>query len=346
MPADRQALATLAQATLEPSNPMALAACIGVARSRDDIARSLKRLRWLRVLGLPADSLQRQGGSLQRTLDTFAHRDHVVEQTGPFETMDIDGVGPLSFSVATAASRAFLGLVRGSGRAYEPGVLRWMVAEAKHGAVIADVGAHVGYYSTILAAAGAVVVAFEMHPDLLLEVRRNLWVNKLDRAHVVNAAVGDHDGLIFNLRFNPTPGLRVNDEIAAPPPDAYRKALFDAILCVRLDTVFGREQIVPDLVKLDVEGYEIHALHGAKALIEGGRTKFLIEFHPHVIGDFGHSADDLFACFPEGWTSEVLEDDGTLRALTEADQRFEHKPDIENVKVLFSPPARHGVSTA
>lgn len=338
MSADRQAIATLAQATLEPANPMALAACLGVARSRDDIARSLKQMDWLRVLGLPAASLERQISSLQRTLDTFAHRDRIVERTGPFETVEIDGVGPLSFSVATAASRAFLDLVRASGRAYEPGVLRWMVEEAKRGIVIADVGAHVGYYSTILAAAGAVVVAFEMHPDLLLEIRRNLWANKLDRAHVINAAVGDHDGLIFNLRFNPTPGLRVNDEIATPPPDAYRKALFDAILCVRLDTVFGREQVVPDLVKLDVEGYEIHALHGAKALIEGGKTKFLIEFHPHVIGDFGHSADDLFACFPEDWTCAVLEDHGGLRPLTDADRRFEHDPEIENVKLLFTPP--------
>ncbi|NQW10988.1 MAG: FkbM family methyltransferase [Alphaproteobacteria bacterium] len=339
MSADRQALATLAKATQEPANPMVLAGCLGVARSRGDIARSLALLEWLRVLGLPVDSLERQRSALQRTLDTFEHRDRIVEQTGPFETLEIDGIGPLSFSVATAASRAFLDLVRAGGRDYEPGVLRWMVAEAKRGAVIADVGAHIGYYSTILAAAGAVVVAVEMHPDLLLEVRRNLWANKLDRAHVINAAVGDHDGLIFNLRFNPTPGLRVNDQITAPPPDAYRKALFDAILCVRLDTVFGREQIIPDLVKLDVEGYEVHALHGAKSLIEGGRTKFLIEFHPHVIGDFGHTADDLFACFPEGWHCQVLEDDGGLRPLTEADRRFEHNPDIENVKLLFSPPA-------
>lgn len=334
---DRQAIATLARATLDPGNPMALAACLGVARSRHDIVRSLKQMDWLRVLGVPDASLDRQVSPLKRTLDTFAHRDRVVEQTGPFETLEIEGVGPLSFSTATAASRAFLDLVRGGGKAYEPGVLRWMVDAAKHGIVIADVGAHVGYYSTILAAAGAVVVAFEMHPDLLLEVRRNLWANKLDRAHVINAAVGDHDGLIFNLRFNPTPGLRVNDEIAAPPPDAYRKALFDAILCVRLDTVFGREQIVPDLVKLDVEGYEIHALRGAKALIAGGGTAFLIEFHPHVIGDFGHTADDLFACFPPGWTCQILEDDGGLRPLTDEDRRFEHDPEIENVKLLFSP---------
>lgn len=340
MSADRPAILALAKATQEPANPMALAACLGIARSRIDIARSRKLLDWVQVLGVPAASLERHRNPLKRTLDTFSHRDRIVEQTGPFETVKVDGIGPLSFSVATDASRSFLGLVREGGRDYEPGVLRWMVGEARRGAVIADVGAHVGYYSTILAAAGAIVVAFEMHPDLLLEVRRNLWANKLDRAHVINAAVGNHDGLIFNLRFNPTPGLRVNDEIAAPPPDAYRKALFDAIMCVRLDTVFGHDQVVPDLVKLDVEGYEVNALRGAQSLIGGGRTAFLIEFHPHLIGDFGHKADDLFGCFPDDWQRDVLQDDGTTRPVTAADRNFAHDPDLENIKLLFRPPAR------
>src|SRR3546814_6393195 len=108
MPTDRQAVPVLAKATLEPGNPMALAACLGVIRSRRDVARSIRLLDWLRVLGLPAASLERQRNPLRRTLATFEHRDRVVGQTGPFETVEIDGVGPLRFSTATGAARAFL----------------------------------------------------------------------------------------------------------------------------------------------------------------------------------------------------------------------------------------------
>src|SRR3546814_2430408 len=73
---------------------------------------------------------------------------------------------PLRFNTAPGAARAFLYAGRKGGREYGPGALRWMAHAARRGIVVADVGAHVGYYSAILAAAGAVVVAFELHPDL------------------------------------------------------------------------------------------------------------------------------------------------------------------------------------
>src|SRR3546814_10950839 len=115
---------------------------------------------------------------------------------------------PLRFNTAPGAARAFLYAGRKGGREYEPGALRWMTHAARRGIVVADVGAHVGYYSPILAAAGAVVVAFEMHPDLLLEIRRNLPPNRLDRPHVTHALVCDHHATNFHLRSAPPPAHR------------------------------------------------------------------------------------------------------------------------------------------
>src|SRR3546814_16749314 len=100
MPTDRQAVPVLAKATLEPGNPMALAACLGVIRSRRAVARSIRLLDWLRVLGLPAASLEQQRNPRRRTLATFEHRDRVVGQTGPCETGEIAGGGPVRFRTA------------------------------------------------------------------------------------------------------------------------------------------------------------------------------------------------------------------------------------------------------
>lgn len=323
-------------AVTQPSHPMMLASLLQFAASRNDVARSLTVLRWLEVLGLPAESIKRQRGMLSRIDRTFRHRDAVAGQTGPFETRDVAGVGPLKFSVATNAARAFLELLDREGAGYEPGVLRYLVAEGRKGSLVADVGAHVGYYTTVLGAAGAKVIAFEMHPDLLLEVKRNLWANRLDRAHVINAAVGNYDGMIFNVRFDPTPGLRVEDPITTPPPDAVEKALYDPVLSVRLDTVFARQGAIPDLIKIDIEGYEFEALKGAQNLIAGGRTRFLLEFHPHLVGGFGHKPEEILTVFPPDWSREVLEDDGTRRPIDPL-RDFVVDPDVENIKLLFCP---------
>lgn len=329
----------LASVAAQPAHPVALASLLQFAASRIDVARSLRVLRWLETLGLPAESIRRQRSMLSRIERTFRHRDSVAEQTGPFTERAIAGVGPLKFSTATGAARAFLQLLDREGAGYEPGVLRYLVEEGRRGSLVADVGAHVGYYTTILGAAGARVIAFEMHPDLLLEVKRNLWANRLDRAHVVNAAVGNYDGLIFNVRFDPTPGLRVEDPITAPPPDALEKALYDPVLSVRLDTVFAREGVIPDLVKIDIEGYEFEALKGARKLIAGGRTRFLIEYHPHLVGAFGHKPEEILTVFPPDWSREVLDDDGTRRPIDPSGRDFAYAPDIENIKLLFCPPA-------
>ncbi|WP_420564684.1 FkbM family methyltransferase [Thalassobaculum sp.] len=329
---------TIAGALANPGHPVALASLLGLARSRHDMRRSLKVLRWLARLGVPAESVARQTSILSRIDRTLRHRDAVAAQTGPFKTLTVPGLGDLKFSTAADASRAFLDLVERDGPGYEPGVLRYLVAAGRRGEVVADIGAHVGYYTTVLGAAGAKVIACEMHPDLLLEVKRNLWANELDRAHVLNVAVGNYDGLIFNIRFNPTPGLRVEDPITTAPPDAFEKALYDPVPCLRLDTLFAREGSVPDLVKIDIEGYEFEALKGASNLIASGRTRFLIEFHPHAVTGFGHQPADIVTMFPATWRREVLEDDGTLRPLDPTGADLVHDPKVENIKLLFSPP--------
>lgn len=332
-PAARQALTAVLQ---QPGHPLALAACLPLAESSDDLRRSLKILRWLSAVGLPAESIRKQRFAFDGVLKTLELR--AADADGaPFELLDVEGVGPLRMSVASEVGRAFLGLSGETDRGYEPGVLSFLVRAARQGQVVADVGAHTGYYSAIVGKAGGIVLGFEMNPDLAQEARRNIALNRLERAHVINAAVGDHDGLIFNMRFAPSPGLRVTDRIEAPPADAYRKVLFDPVLCVRLDTAFGRTRMTPDLVKMDIEGYEIDALRGARRLIEAGRTRFLVEFHPMLVSIFGHRPEHLLDCFPETWTVEVLENDGSLRPLGDADRRLFYDPPPVNMKLVFSP---------
>ena len=317
---------------------MALAALLQFAASRQDIRRSLTVLDWLKVIGVPEQSVRRQQSMLGRIDKTFRHRDTVADRTGPFAERNIPGLGPLRLSTGSAASEAFLALLDDGAQGYEPGVHHMLIEAGRRGELVVDIGAHVGYFTTLAAAAGARVIAFEMHPDLLLEIKRNLWANGLDRAHVINAAVGSADGLIFGVRFDPTPGLRVEDTQDAPPPDAIDKALYDLVPRLSLDTAFAREGLTPDLVKIDVEGYEFDVLKGAAALISKGRTRFLVEFHPNVVGDFGYKPEDILSVFPADWACTVLQDDGSERPVDPGGRDLMPDPTVENVKLLFKPP--------
>jgi hypothetical protein len=67
---------------------------------------------------------------------------------------------------------------------------------------------------------------------------------------------------------------------------------------VTLDTLFAGEQ-VPDLVKIDVEGSEHRVLRGAQNLLEGRKTRFLVEVHPWQDPATGRGPSDVFELFAQ-----------------------------------------------
>lgn len=62
-----------------------------------------------------------------------------------------------------------------------------------------------------------------------------------------------------------------------------------------LDTLFGT--CPPDFVKLDVEGFEWRALDGARQILSGRRTRFLVEIHPWGDVDISKTPRHIFEIF-------------------------------------------------
>ena len=50
----------------------------------------------------------------------------------------------------------------------------------------------------------------------------------------------------------------------------------------------------PDLVKIDIEGFEVHALRGASELLQKTRPMMIIEVHPKRLEHLGESVSELF----------------------------------------------------
>ena len=154
------------------------------------------------------------------------------------------------------------------------------------GAVVFDVGASVGLYSLVAARATGptgTVVAFEPVPAAAQLLRSNLRRNHVERiVQVCNMAVGSGPGTL-SLYVS---GASSENTAAAPDPHVRAGRPFTTIEVpmVSLDGEVRRCGLQPDIVKIDVEGWELQVLQGMRGLL-GGTSKVLCEMHPALWRD-------------------------------------------------------------
>jgi FkbM family methyltransferase len=154
------------------------------------------------------------------------------------------------------------------------------------GGVVFDLGAHQGMVAMILGSAVGPtgrVIAVEGSPHNAQAAAANVHLNGMDWVRVVNAAVTDRPGTaLFGRGFNGS----VDESAAGGGHDRVAATTVDA-----LAAEFG----MPDLVFLDVEGYEAKALRGAAQVLSSD-ADWMIEVH----AGFGLEASG-------GSVTEVLE---------------------------------------
>jgi FkbM family methyltransferase len=163
----------------------------------------------------------------------------------------------------------------------------------KSGDVIFDIGAHVGYLSTIferLSAPGGRVYAFEPSPLNAVFIRHHLKVNHVRNVQLIEAAVGEK---------NETTGF--DDNHGSGRGRASKDGAV-AVQMVSLDGLWAAGTLpAPNFIKMDIEGGEIGALTGAKECISSSRPVMFISTHGPEAHSFvtGYLADldyraDLF----------------------------------------------------
>lgn len=148
-----------------------------------------------------------------------------------------------------------------------------------------DVGANVGSY-TILAAAvvGARAIAFEPVPGTFERLVDNMRLNHLDeRVRCLNAAVSDRGGSVVLTNDMDTKNhVLAHDE---------RAASTTTVEAVALDSVLERE--FPALLKIDVEGYELSVLDGARHTLEKDALSAVIVESNGSYDRYGHNESSI-----------------------------------------------------
>jgi FkbM family methyltransferase len=131
-----------------------------------------------------------------------------------------------------------------------------------------DVGANMGYYSTLLASSTSHVFAFEPDPRNL----EDLHAQGIKNLTLVQKAVSESCG---TAHFDVSSACTVGHLSTSNNTNGVIE-----VECITLDTFRSTRPAAEKVtfVKMDVEGYEISCLRGASRLASDERPVFLIEF--------------------------------------------------------------------
>ncbi len=141
-----------------------------------------------------------------------------------------------------------------------------ILAHAHRGGVLVDVGANLGYYSLLWAAARPEnrVHAIEASPRIFAKLVRNVRLNRLQtQIQTHEMALSDRDGHDW---FAPGPDEQTGwgGLTTTPTGDAFEVAT------ARLDTLFASLERI-DVLKIDAEGSDTRILRGAERMLREQR---------------------------------------------------------------------------
>ena len=161
---------------------------------------------------------------------------------------------------------------------YEADFAVAVAAAVRPGAVCYDIGGWHGYFAAIMAAQGAGAVhVFEPLPGNGDRIARLAALNPQVAIHLHRMAIGDRDGEV-ELRLMPESSMaKIADSPFQPDMTAAESI---RVPLARLDTLVTAGTIPPpDLIKLDLEGAELLALHGALDVLGRHRPVIFAEVH-------------------------------------------------------------------
>jgi|SRR5882724_7152634 len=156
------------------------------------------------------------------------------------------------------------------------------------GAVVVDAGANIGIYSQFLSRCvgrTGVVHSFEPSPENF--ERLQFATRKLENVRLLRAAVGESGG---RSKLYLSDKLNVDHRTYITEGDSRDTVPIDI---VALDDYFKPGQRV-DLIKMDIQGYELHALRGAQRVLRENRSiNLLLEFWPAGLEQAGVHWEEL-----------------------------------------------------
>jgi FkbM family methyltransferase len=169
----------------------------------------------------------------------------------------------------------------------EAHILRWIAQSLSSGGTFFDVGAHYGWIAIAAAhrAGGSGrVVAFEPSPVLLDVLHHHKRVNRLRQVEIVAKAVSDTDADAVPF-FLVNKGLSFRNSLTIGADDTSYVTVAEKtkhdVGSITLDRFVLDSGIVPEVIKIDVEGAELLVLQGAACLLARYSPYLIVGVHSY-----------------------------------------------------------------
>lgn len=240
-------------------------------------------------------SILRRFGLLGYALDIRDYLDPKMRQYRKISrfTTTLKGIS-VQFSTEDRYSNSWFFPRYAGGLIHEKRVTEMLVGALQGAKCFVDVGANLGWYTCL--ASGhmphGTVHSFEMDDLNYSLLIKNLAVNNCKNVKAHNMAVCDSRGTVTYSRENNHPSSDFcikTDEIIG------RSLKCVSVDSITLDDFLESNGIVPDVMKIDVEGAEMQVLNGARQTLKKYRPVLFLEIHPENLPGFHTSTSEILS---------------------------------------------------
>jgi FkbM family methyltransferase len=157
------------------------------------------------------------------------------------------------------------------------------------GQVVYDVGAFHGILTLFFASRAAQVIAYEPNEANHARLIENIRLNHLTNVRVRKLGVGSQPGS-GTLHYAPqmAGGGTVDPNAIAPASQRVDITTLDGDIATAALPA-------PDLIKIDIEGWELEALEGARATIHAHHPALFLEMHGETMAEKKRKATEIVA---------------------------------------------------
>jgi FkbM family methyltransferase len=170
--------------------------------------------------------------------------------------------------------------------------LQMQMSLIKENDTVLDIGANYGWYSAHIGQKfpSAKIYAFEPIPKTYGYLQNNLKINNINNVEALNIGLGEEKGT-FTFYFDPqlSGNASLNNLSNAPT--------VESVVCQvsTIDTIVAEKNLRIDFIKCDIEGAELLAFKGGKAVLQRDKPIIFSEMLRKWSAKFNYHPNDIIA---------------------------------------------------